>query len=178
MRYPHECFMKSNCNIRADRSMMLYCCICMLTRNGCAVDQRCRNAAKCWADVDLTCTCTSVLLTLLNQDFGQGRKEIFAEINLSTINGGEGADEAHSTEAETLMQAFASMKRFPPTSRKGIEYGNRSTLEPNLAEKMITPTKSIKPQTQGVAISGSLPTPFSSCTTFRTCQSQCYFRGF
>ena len=57
-----------------------------------------RNAAKCWADVDLTCTCTSVLLTLLNQDFGQGRKEIFAEINLSTINGGEGADEARCVD--------------------------------------------------------------------------------
>lgn len=31
-RYLHEWFMKSNCNIRADRSMALYCCICMLTR--------------------------------------------------------------------------------------------------------------------------------------------------
>lgn len=76
------------------------------------------------------------------------------------------------------MQVFASMKRFPPTSREGIEYGNRSTLEPNLAEEMITNTKNIKPQAQGVAMSGSLPTPFSSRTMFRTCQSQCYLRGF
>jgi len=109
--------------------------------------------------MSISAACTSVLLNLLNQDFGQGRKEIFAEINLSTINRGEGADEAHSTEAETLMRAFASLKRFPPTSRKGIEYGNRSTLEPNLAEEMITPTKTIKPQAQGTAISGSLPNP-------------------
>jgi hypothetical protein len=29
--YLHEWFTKSNCNIRADRSMALYCCICMLT---------------------------------------------------------------------------------------------------------------------------------------------------
>jgi hypothetical protein len=55
-----------------------------------------------------------------------------------------------------LMQVSASMKRFPPTSRKGVESGNRSTLEPNLAEEMITHTKNIKPQAQGVAMSGSL----------------------
>lgn len=34
--------------------------------------------------------------------------------------------EAHSTEAETLRNAFGHMKRFPPTGRKGIAYGNRS----------------------------------------------------